>query len=140
MLIIMQGISGSGKTTTAKKLAKEHDALIFSTDDYFIGEDGVYCWDAAKLREYHQKNYERTVDALNQCKNVIVDNTNIQCWEPRPYVQAAVERGIEVRFVRTTGNYQNLHGVPQEHVERMRARMENLDVESVLASRPPWER
>ena len=139
MLIIMQGPPGSGKTTIAEEqLAEEYDAEIYSTDDFFT-EDGVYNFDISKLNENHQKNQDRTFKALKEGKNVIVDNTNIMRWHCKAYVQAAVELGIEVKFVRAEGDYKTIHGVPQDKIEQMRASMEDLTVESVLASKAPWE-
>ena len=44
-LIINRGIPGSGKSTSAKKLAPKEQ--IFSTDDYFM-KNGKYIFDGKK--------------------------------------------------------------------------------------------
>lgn len=137
MLIMMQGASGSGKSTVAKELAIEHDAVIYSTDDIFV-ENGVYTFNPKLLGINHQKNIARTVEALKAGKNVIVDNTNTQCWECKPYVEAALQHGHEVKFVRCEGRYQNIHFVPSAKVEQMRARLEDLTIEKVMASKKPF--
>jgi adenylate kinase family enzyme len=51
----MRGIPGSGKSTTAKKLAGE-TGKIHSTDNYFM-VDGEYKFDPSKIREYHEANF-----------------------------------------------------------------------------------
>ena len=137
MLIAMQGASGSGKSTKAKELSVQYDAVICSTDDIFA-ESGVYKFDAKLLGVNHKKNLDKAVGLLKSGKNVIVDNTNLQRWEVKPYVEAALAAGHEVMFVRCEGQYQNVHGVPDFKVEQMRGRMEDLTVESVLASKKPF--
>lgn len=137
MLIAMQGASGSGKSTRAKELAVEHDAVICSTDDIFA-ESGTYVFNAKLLGINHKKNLDRAIALLKEGKNVIVDNTNLQRWECKPYVVAALEYGHEVRFVRCEGTFQNIHGVPSFKVQQMRDKMEDLTVENVLASNKPF--
>jgi predicted kinase len=137
MLTLMQGASGSGKSTVAKELAAQTGAVIYSTDELFI-ENGLYKFNPKMLGIYHQKNLERTIEALKAGKDVIVDNTNTQRWECKPYVEAALRYGHEIKFVRCDGRYQNVHGVPNEKVEQMRCRLEDLTVEKVLASKKPF--
>jgi NEDD4-binding protein 2 len=133
ILVVMQGASGSGKTTLAKHIASVIDAEVYSTDDFFM-VDGQYKFDPTKLAVYHKLNQDRAIAAMENGANVVIDNTNIQAWQARPYVAYAVEHGITVKFVRATGDFQNLHGVPAEKVEKMRASLEPLSVESVMAS------
>lgn len=137
MLTLMQGASGSGKSTIAKELAAQTGAIIYSTDELFI-VNGEYKFNPKMLGVNHKKNFERTVEALKTGKSVIVDNTNTQCWECKPYVEAALQYGHEVKFVRCEGRYQNVHDVPNDKVEQMRCRLEDLTVEKVLASKKPF--
>ena len=115
------------------------DAEIFSTDDFHVELDGIYRFKAEKLGLFHKMNLDRTVAAMKEGKNVIVDNTNLCRWECRGYVQAALSLGFLVKFVRATGNFQNTHGVSADKVEMMKSRMEDLTIETVLASKAPWE-
>ena len=144
ILLLMQGHSGSGKSTLAKKFKDWFESLghgveICSTDSQFV-VDGVYEFDATLLGCYHKRNLDLSVIALGAGKTVIVDNTNTCAWECKGYVEAAVKFGIPVFFHRAEGNFQNTHGVPAEKVEGMKKRLELLTVESVLASRSPWEK
>jgi len=52
----MRGIPGSGKSTTAKKLAGE-TGKIHSTDNYFM-VDGVYQFNPKNLSENHEANFK----------------------------------------------------------------------------------
>ena len=143
ILAVMQGASGSGKSTLAKDhiapllRALGHDVVIVSTDDEFH-ENGVYRFDPSKLGVNHAKTQQKAREALLAGKSVIVDNTNTQQWEAKPYVLIAQELNIPVSFHRATGEYQNLHGVPSTKVEQMKSRLEPLTLESVLASKSPY--
>jgi len=144
ILLLMQGWSGSGKSTLAEIFktwftAVGQDVVICSTDDQFK-VDGVYKFDPSKLGTYHAINLKLSVAAMEAGKTVIVDNTNTMAWESKGYVLAAVSRGIPVFFHRAEGNFQNTHGVPSDKVLQMKNRLEVLTVETVLASRSPWEK
>lgn len=138
-MIIMQGASGSGKTTKANELAAEIDALVYSTDDFHM-EDDKYIFKPSKLSEYHAANQRRTREAIKSGKSVIIDNTNINNWQAKIYVKIALEFGITPEFVRCEGKFANLHGVPEDKVEDMRKNLEELTVEKCLDSKAPWEK
>lgn len=144
VMVIMQGASGSGKSTMAQTIKAMLEAVgqavkICSTDDEYV-TDGKYHFDPSKIGEYHAKNLKKAEFALDWGSSVIVDNTNTQAWEARPYVQAAQRVGVPVYFVRCHGRFDNVHGVPPDKVEAMRQRCEPLTVESCLASKAPWEK
>lgn len=126
LLVIMQGPPGSGKTTLAHQIVKRVQAppggmVICSTDTYSLTRDGRYIWNPATLEENHGKNLERAKAFLDEGRSVIVDNTNIQAWQPREYVRHAIRLGVQVEFVRASGKFNNVHGVPLEKVEKMRS-------------------
>lgn len=98
---IMRGISGSGKSTVAKKLC--HEGFICSTDAYFM-VNGEYKFDRSKLGQYHQWNFENFCNFLKQdAATVCVDNTNTTRKEYQRYIDKAKEFGYEVMVV-TVGN------------------------------------
>lgn len=148
-MYILQGAPGTGKSTLAEGLCHVatragHLCLVASTDDYFCVMDFhtrtcVYKFDREKLGEAHLWNQERVRRALELGDSVVVDNTNIQAWQARPYVEMAVARKIPVVFIRLTANFKNVHGVPDEAVENMRMHLEELTVEKCLAAKYPWE-
>lgn len=95
----MRGVSGSGKSTLAQKLSQELGGVIFSTDDFFM-KDGKYFFDAKQIGQNHQKNKERTEQAMMRgVSPIIIDNTNTQAWEMKPYVIMAkkYEYKVEIR-------------------------------------------
>lgn len=82
-LILMRGVSGSGKSTRAREL-EGPDTVILSTDDLFMIE-GKYVFDPTKLQENHQRNQERCREHMVlKTRTIIIDNTNIQSWEMKP--------------------------------------------------------
>ncbi|KAM4699129.1 NEDD4-binding protein 2-like 1 isoform 1-T1 [Discoglossus pictus] len=87
-LYLLRGLPGSGKSSLARKLKRDFpSALVFSTDNYFILEDGTYLYDHELLREAHKWNQKQARQAMNRGKTpIIIDNTNIQAWEMKPYV------------------------------------------------------
>jgi predicted kinase len=144
MVLVMQGQSGSGKSTLAETFKSWFEALGFevdicSTDDQFK-IDGVYKFDPSKLAQAHAANVKKAEFGLDWGRVVIIDNTNTQCWEAKPYVEMAKRYGVPVFFHRAEGNFQNTHGVPSDKVAAMKARLETLTVEGCLAAKAPWEK
>lgn len=151
-LIIMRGLPGSGKSTKARRLAEESggDAVICSTDDFFVGDDGIYRFDGKRISAAHEWNQERARTFMRAgCPLVIIDNTNTQAWEAREYCRAGRFHGYAVEFCEAdtpwafdapTLAQKNAHGCPQEAIERMAARWEDgLTVDQCIAAKAPWE-
>ena len=131
-LIITQGPPGSGKSYLCQEIQSlaEHEVKIFSTDDYFMDEDGEYFFDFECLGEYHLDNQERARQAMDDNELVImIANTNSMAWEAHPYVRDGVARGYDIWFVRCDGAFQNVHDVPPHKVVEIRNRMQYLSVE-----------
>jgi predicted kinase len=91
----MSGVSGSGKSTYAKKLAAESDcAKIVSADNYFLN-NGVYCFDHKKLGAAHANCFSSFIETVRDSALVrenavlIVDNTNTTAEEISPYALGA---------------------------------------------------
>lgn len=124
-LILMRGVSGSGKSTLAKKLATDNEnSVIYSTDDFFMIE-GIYAFDPLSLGKNHKMNQDRARCAMQEnTPCVIIDNTNTQAWEMRPYVEAALELGYEIEI-------QEPDQVPLEEIMRRQKSDKNLPLETV---------
>ncbi|KAK9521120.1 hypothetical protein VZT92_020955 [Zoarces viviparus] len=148
VLILMRGLPGSGKSTLAReRLFAGPNGLILSTDDYFAYRDG-YRYDPGLLGVAHEWNQNRAKDAMHDGRSpIIVDNTNVQAWEMKPYVQMALERGYKVDFCEPDTSWKfdlyelekrNKHGVPQEKIARMRDRFSfPISVDIVMSSQDP---
>ena len=93
-IIVLQGVSGSGKSTAAKAAAQGfrvagRSVAIVSADDYFmrVHVDGStsYEFDPSKLGEAHASCFRRYLDALQTGVDVIfVDNTSTTTMEVAP--------------------------------------------------------
>jgi hypothetical protein len=131
-LYLIRGISGSGKTTYAKQLMKQDPTLSHYEADMYFYKDGNYNFNPSLLKDAHAWCKNKTEEDLRNGKSVIVSNTFTQKWEIDPYIQLGKQYGAEVIIKKATGNYQNVHGVPPEALERMKSRWEDLDGEENL--------
>lgn len=126
-VIVMSGISGSGKSTYAKALAEKEGGYIMSADQYFKDARGEYRFDPKKLGNAHADCFwrflEYTRKALEQRWQalVIVDNTNTTAEEISPYMLGAAAYGYTAEVITLMCNSldevkgaaeRNTHGVP----------------------------
>lgn len=147
-LYIMQGIPGSGKSTLANMILRQTMVLhktkrvaICSTDSFHINpETNVFEYKPELAAIYHAQNIVQALAFMEKGYTVIVDNTNIQRWEAKPYVACAIKLGIPIVFIRVKGNFPNIHGVPEDVIQRMKLRMEDLSVELCLQAVSPNEK
>lgn len=116
-LIILRGVPGSGKSTFAKRLGILH----FEADMWFDIHGG---FNRDKLKEAHEWCYERVSQELKNGNPVVVSNTFVRAWEMQKYLQLAEDLGIEVKILTMDGNYESIHGVPEETVRLMRDRFD----------------
>jgi NEDD4-binding protein 2 len=136
VLVLMHGLLGGGKSTLAQKLAKENNAVIYSTDNFWL-IDGEYKFDFKYLGDAHRWNQLNVLKALRSSyPYVIVDNTNLTWAECEKYVRMAFDFDYEVAIVEpdTPWKYdveecfiRGTHGVPKETLEKMLARMESTE-------------
>uniref|UniRef100_A0A8C0I8S0 NEDD4 binding protein 2 like 2 n=1 Tax=Bubo bubo TaxID=30461 RepID=A0A8C0I8S0_BUBBB len=159
-LLILRGLPGSGKSTLSRiLLGQSRDGIVFSTDDYFRQQDG-YTYNATQLGDAHDWNQKRAKQAMEQGKSpVIIDNTNTQAWEMKPYVEVALEKGYRVEFHEPDTWWKfdpeelekrNKHGVTREKIAQMLERYEyQISIPIVMNSvvpphkntqRPPLQR
>ncbi|XP_018520812.1 NEDD4-binding protein 2-like 2 isoform X2 [Lates calcarifer] len=148
VLILMRGLPGSGKSTLARELLSTGPSgLILSTDDYFAHKDG-YRYEPGLLGVAHEWNQSRAKGAMHDRRSpIIIDNTNIQAWEMKPYVKMALERGYRVDFCEPDTSWKldpyelekrNKHGVPQEKITQMLDRFSSpVSIDIVMSSQEP---
>jgi predicted kinase len=129
ILYIIRGLPGSGKSTMAREIiAKNPETKHFEADMYFYDKTGKYVFNSTKLAHAHQWCQLKTADALENGYDCIVSNTFIQKWEVQPYIDMAKNIGAELVIITAKGNYQNIHGVPDEVIERMKTKWQK-DIE-----------
>ena len=131
-LILVRGIPGSGKSTTAKLLGAGGSGYIhFEADMYFI-EDGIYKFDPAKIRDAHmwcQSSVEQAMlvnYTAGHNSTIIVSNTFTQEWEMEPYYVLAKQWNYKVFSIIVENRHGgiNEHGVPEDKLQAMKDRFE----------------
>ena len=122
-LILIRGVPGSGKTTLAKQYAAE-GFQHFEADDYFTHPSDGYRFDRDELKNAHQWCQACTRRAIRLGLDVVVANTFTRRWEMEPYFEMAEQFGADLEVIEATGEWQNVHGVPADVVQAMRARFE----------------
>lgn len=160
VMIITRGPSGSGKSTMIQNLMKNPESEKFSSDDFFM-QNGKYVFNGSLIGKAHEWNRQRVENAAQKgVPFIIVDNTNTQLWEMKPYVEIAQRHGYKVEFkepdwhpeLKTPEGKWNADfikkmqksqdrssinkTVPDEVVDRMISRYEyNPTVESIMRSK-----
>ncbi|XP_037685559.1 NEDD4-binding protein 2 isoform X2 [Choloepus didactylus] len=129
VLVLLRGLPGSGKSFLARTLQKDNPAgIILSTDDYFY-INGQYQFDVKYLGEAHEWNQNRAKEAFERkVSPIIIDNTNLQAWEMKPYVALSQKHKYKVLFREPDTWWKfkpkelarrNIHGVSKEKIVRM---------------------
>lgn len=126
---IVRGIPGSGKTTyantMAKSLAYSPSDVVCSADDFMLDENGEYNYHPSKLNYAHTMCFEKFKSLVdNGVEHVFVANTSTRKSEYERYQQYAESKGYMVFVIEMSQSFQNVHGVPDEHLERMKTRFE----------------
>ncbi|NXX92200.1 N4BP2 protein, partial [Centropus bengalensis] len=143
VLVLLRGVPGSGKTYLARALLEDNPGgIVLSTDDYFY-KHGQYHYDPDCLGEAHDWNRKRAKEAFEmRITPIIIDNTNIQAWEMKPYVTLIIlfcHSTMQICNVSLFLNHRrNIHGVSKEKIKRMLERYEpRLTISSILNSSVP---
>lgn len=146
-LVLMRGLPGSGKSFSANQMRGN----ICSADDYFIDKNG-YSFDPSKLPQAHAQCQSVAEKAMSLNANlVVIDNTNTQLWEMKPYIIMAEKYSYTVSIGLPISTWQadpyecakrNTHNVPLENIVKMKERFEVLPMDWLRAikdAKAPWE-
>lgn len=126
-LIILRGISGSGKSTFANLIASP--CCICCADDYFTDADGNYNFDASKLGEAHKQCMNLFDQALKDdfITNIVIANTNTKPSDYQYYVDKASKHDINIIYIVLEKRHDNksIHDVPDNVLQRQYQNLNN---------------
>jgi len=135
IIVLIRGLPGSGKSTLAETFAyRDGQADIFEADQFFHRPDGTYVFEQDRIKMAHEDCQRRVEDRLNSDDYRMllkVANTFTQNWEMKPYFELAAKHKCKIHVITCEGDYENVHGVPEEKVQQMRERWEPLRLEIV---------
>lgn len=139
-LIIIRGVPGSGKSTLADFFIQGCYCSFFGYSSYAAGKYPIVCeadqfftnpvtheykYERSKLQEAHDWCQRKVKGAMNdEVPVVIVSNCFIRQWEMEPYLSMAVECGYTVQEIICKGEFESVHGVPKEKIEKMKESFE----------------
>ncbi len=129
-LILLRGLPGSGKSTLAKiilQLPSNAEPEVLSADDFFENQDGIYNFDATKIKEAHNYCQFRCSERMRQQKaRIVVANTFTQEWEMEEYYKMAERYNYRVHTVIVENRHgnKNVHGVPEDKLQQMKDRFQ----------------
>jgi predicted kinase len=81
-IVLIRGLPGSGKSTMAAKM----NGYLHLEADMFLEINGIYVYDASKVKAAHERCIASARKALEQNKNVVVSNTFVKIWELQRYI------------------------------------------------------
>jgi predicted kinase len=131
-LVLLRGAPGSGKSTAARNFK---GFVHCEADAFFTRHDGTYHYDRNYITQAHTLCLSRAVEAMTIGKCCVVANTFIRLWEMEPYIEWAVTYGYAITVYRCTGTFKNIHGVPDDVIQRMNKNYEYFEGD-LLCKRP----
>ena len=127
-LMLIRGLPGSGKSHFA---SFNSDRIHLEADMFFMN-DGNYEFDPSRIKEAHEWCQKSAKIFLNNGKNVVISNTFTRIWEMQPYFDMVRDLNIKCCVYRMMTQYNNIHNVPPEMIERMRVRFEDYPGEILV--------
>ena len=123
-LYLIRGVPGSGKSSLAQTLlANQVVDDIAEADDFFV-QNGIYNFDASRLREAHGWCQNYAGACLSKGFSIAVSNTSTTEKEVETYRKIAEQ--CDAKFVslivENRHEGKNIHGVPEEKIQQMKDR------------------
>jgi len=122
-LTIIRGLPGSGKSTLADMTCKKWGIpRYFETDQYMIEPDGSYVWSPERLTRAIDLCQEAVgIEMVAGAPRIVVAGVfSSGLRTMQDYLDMALEYGYEVTIVQCLGEFENIHNVPVETLEKMK--------------------
>lgn len=124
----IRGIPGSGKSTMAKGMSSTHKHF---EADMFFEKDGNYEYVPALVNDAHIWCADQVRNAFIRNENVVIANTFSRFFEMEKYLREAAEFGCDIKLIEATGRWQNVHGIPDIAIAKMKSRWEKITIEMI---------
>jgi len=106
-VVILSGVSGSGKTPFAKQLCEEHvknnsdqNAVRIAIDDFFVDADGRYKFLKSLVHKAVSTTYRQFIQSmLGGIDLIVIDNQNCLLHEVYSYIVAANAYGYQAEVI-----------------------------------------
>jgi adenylate kinase family enzyme len=100
-LILIRGLSGSGKRTLAELIiANEEKRTAISSDDFFFDENDNYTFVKEQIHEAHDWCKQETTSCAEQKYEIIVvHNVFSKAWELEPYFEIALKYDYRLKVI-----------------------------------------
>ena len=131
-LILVRGLSGSGKTLLASTICGDaENRFMISADDFFVDDQGEYRFNGDKLKEAHTWCQEETKEAMeDDFEVIVVHNTFTRKWEVDPYLELAEKLGYAVQVINLYDgglsdrelSQRCVHNIPAHVIQKQRKR------------------
>ena len=132
-LTLIRGLPGSGKSTLAQEIVLGKENWEHYEADMYFMNNGKYDFNPSLLGRAHIWCQNEVDSALDYGINVVVSNTFTTLKELKPYFLIAKEHGITPSVVHCQHSFGSVHDVPQETIDKMKARWQN-DVSELYQS------
>lgn len=127
-LVVLRGLPGSGKSTRAQEYVAR-GFIHHENDHYMLDENGVYSWTPERMYAAIDSCMQAIEESLAAGHDVVVSNVLSKAAHVQNYVDLARRLGAAVEVHTVIGNYGNVHNVPEEVVNNLRATWEEYELE-----------
>lgn len=126
-VVILRGVSGSGKSTVTTLLLANKNWIAVSADYFFITAEGNYEFDVTKLNQAHKQCQDAFSEALKHpsIAGIVVDNTNTKQREFQWYIDESEKAGAKIISLVLENRHGNksIHDVPEETLDKQDQRI-----------------